>query len=243
MKIGLLECDHVAERYQEIGGDYRDMFAALLARHAPGVTLQSFDVCNGQWPGAADHCDSWICTGSRFSVYDDVEWIHRLKSFVRQLRETRQPFVGICFGHQILAEVFGGHVARAPAGWGVGVHRMELIHPEPWMQPLQSGVNLQFMHQDQVLRLPPGARLLANSDHCPIAMFRVDDTMLGIQAHPEFPREYSDALLVDRAERIGVERAHAARESLIWDTEEDIATSWIREFLRTALGFRTRKLA
>jgi len=232
MKVGLLECDHVAERFRHIGGDYRDMFAALFARHAPSISLELFDVCNGQFPTSIDECAAYICTGSRFSVYDDVAWIHTLKDFVRRLRDAEQPFVGICFGHQLLAEALGGQVAKAEYGWGVGIHDVEIVRPAVWILPPKKSCKLQYMHQDQVQRLPDNSILLGQSEHCPVAMFRVGATMLGIQAHPEFPAAYSDALLLDRVERIGADRVQMARGSLSQKTDEAVVADWIAGFLK-----------
>jgi GMP synthase-like glutamine amidotransferase len=231
MKIGLLECDHALERFRHIAGDYRDMFAALFAPHAPRIDLRFFDVCNGEFPASMDACDAYLTTGSRFSAYDDVDWIHALKDFVRRIHEAKKPFVGVCFGHQILAEALGGKVSRAETGWGAGVHGVEVIRHEHWMRPEQSECALQYMHQDQVERLPENGVVIGRSDHCPVAMFRVGDSMLGIQGHPEFPKAYSEALLLDRIERIGAERVKAALASLDRPADETVVARWIVEFL------------
>jgi GMP synthase-like glutamine amidotransferase len=232
MKIGLLECDHVLERFRQIAGDYCDMFDELFKRLAPDFTLRPFDVSKGDFPLSLDACDAYLVTGSRFSAYDDVDWIHTLKNFARQIYEANTPFIGICFGHQIMAEALGGKVARAEAGWGVGVRNIEVIKPEAWMRPEKSNCKLQYMHQDQVEQLPENAVVIGRSDHCPVAMFRAGDSMLGIQAHPEFPKAYSEALLIDRVARVGEERVAAARASLQEDTDEPVVTRWIVEFLR-----------
>jgi GMP synthase-like glutamine amidotransferase len=232
MNIGLLECDHIHEKFRHIAGDYRQMFAELLSRFAPEVTLTYFDVCNGNFPAATDECDGWLCSGSRFSVYDDEGWISALKSFVRELRASGRPFVGICFGHQMLAEALGGKVAKAEQGWGVGVQNIKIVHPEAWMQPWQTSLRLQYMHQDQVQRLPAESVVLARSEHCPIAIFRAGANLLGIQAHPEFPAAYSAALLRDRRERIGAGRVETGLASLGQLTDEKLIAGWMMEFLR-----------
>ena len=234
MKIGLLECDHVLERFRHIAGDYPEMFAALFDPHAPQIALHAFDVCNGEFPPSIDACDAYLTTGSRFSAYDDVDWIHALKNFTRRIHEAKKPFVGVCFGHQLVAEALGGRVARAETGWGVGVHNIEVVEresPELWMRPQQSSCALQYMHQDQVERAPEGGVVIGHSDHCPVAIFRAGDSMLGIQAHPEFPKAYSEALLLDRIERIGEERVKAALASLDQPTDESVVAKWIVEFL------------
>jgi GMP synthase-like glutamine amidotransferase len=233
MNIGLLQCDHVAERFQSIAGDYPAMFGALFQRYAPEITLTPYAVCDDEWPGALDDCDAYLTTGSRFSVYDDVPWIHWLKAFVRQLHDAGKPYIGICFGHQMLAEALGGRVAKAPTGWGVGVHACEIILTENWMQPPQRQCRLQYMHQDQVLELPDQAVVLARSAHCPVAMLRVGSHMIGIQAHPEFTADYSRALLLDRRARIGDERTQQALDSLNQPTDEAVVVQWITAFLRS----------
>ncbi len=241
MNIGLLQCDHVATDFQPIAGDYPAMFGALFERHAPQITLTPYAVCDDEWPSTLAECDAYITTGARFSVYDDVPWIQRLKAFVRQLHAAGQPYIGICFGHQMLAEALGGRVAKAPTGWGVGVHACEITQteaPEIWMQPPQRQCRLQYMHQDQVLQLPARAVVLASSAHCPVAMFRVGQHMLGIQAHPEFTADYSRALLHDRRARIGDARTQQALDSLNQPTDEAVVAQWIAAFLHT-LGAHT----
>ena len=228
MKIGLLQCDHVAERFQHIAGDYPEMFSALYGAH---FNLIPYDVCNGEWPASLAECEAYVCTGSRWSVYDDVPWIHDLKTFVRRSYETSKPFIGICFGHQMMAEALGGKVEKSEYGWGVGIRDLEITQAAAWMQPPQTMLKLHYMHQDQVTRLPENSVVLGRSEHCPVAAFRVGNTMLGIQAHPEFTNEYSAALLADRIERIGAERVQAARASLIHPTDEDVFAKWVAAFL------------
>jgi len=233
MKVGLLECDHVLEKFRHIAGDYRDMFSALLAVNAPQIELQFFDVRNGEFPSSPDDCEAYLTTGSSSSAYDDADWIHTLKGFVRRLRDTNKPFVGVCFGHQVLAQALGGRVEKAKNGWGVGAHSIEIAQPDAWMKPEQSNCRLQFTHQDQVTWLPENSLALGRSDHCPVAMFRVGETMLGIQPHPEFNAAYTEALILDRVERIGEAKVRAAQASFSQATDEAVVARWIVEFLES----------
>jgi GMP synthase-like glutamine amidotransferase len=229
MKVGLLECDHVREDLLHIAGDYRQMFADLFARHAPELELVNFDVRNGQFPASVDACEAFVCTGSRFSAYDTDDWIRELKGFLRNLRESEKPFVGICFGHQMLAEALGGRVEKAAQGWGIGVHSLNILKQESWMQPEKSSCGIQYTHADQVVRLPEDSVLLGESDHCPVAMFSVGETMLGIQGHPEFPAVYAEALVRGRTKLIGEEKVNAA--DFHATTDEAIITNWLAKFL------------
>src|SRR3954453_3294597 len=209
MRIGLLECDHVGERYRGIDGDYADMFESLLGRD-----LVHYDVVNGEFPARADQCDAWLATGSRYSVYDDAEWITRLLEFVRSVRAAGTAFVGICFGHQLLAHAVGGRTEKASVGWGVGAI-------DTWVEPTRSDELLLYMHQDQVVAPPDGATVIGRTEHCPIAMLELGP-MLGIQAHPEFSTAYVDALLDARVDRIGPEVTARAKQSLerVGDAED-----------------------
>ena len=231
MKVGLLECDHVREELLPIAGDYRQMFADLFAVHAPQLELVNFDVRNGEFPASVDSCEAFVCTGSRFSAYDEDDWIQELKSFVRRLREADKPFVGICFGHQVMAEALGGKVEKAEQGWGIGVHSLNVLQQEHWMQPEQARCGIQYSHRDQIVRLPEHSVLLGESDHCPVAMFRIGDTMLGIQGHPEFPAAYVEALVRGRTELIGAEKVSAANFNT--PTDESIIIRWLAQFLNS----------
>jgi GMP synthase-like glutamine amidotransferase len=231
MHIGLLECDHVEGRFPQIAGGYREMFAALLTPHLPALRFSYYDACHGALPAAPDACDAYLCSGSQYSVYDPLEWIAPLGNFLRKVHAARTPYVGICFGHQMLAQALGGQVARAAQGWGVGVHEMTIVRQEPWMRPEQTACRLQYMHADQVQRLPAGAVLLARSGHCEIAMFRVGPSMLGIEGHPEFTAAYNEALIRARSDRIGAERAEQALAKVCRPTDGALVGRWIADFL------------
>jgi GMP synthase-like glutamine amidotransferase len=231
MRIGLLECDHVDERLLGIAGDYRDMFDRLLA--VQGLEIVPVDACRGELPSAAHDFDGYVCTGSRHSAYDDQPWIHELSRFIVDIADAGVPFVGICFGHQVLAHALGGEVRGAESGWGVGPHDTVVERSEPWTEPSLDRLRLQYMHQDQVVRLPDGANVVGSADHCPIAVLRAGERMLGIQAHPEFPAAYVEALMSSREDRIEAGTLDAARRALAASsTDEDAVAAWITAFLR-----------
>lgn len=227
MKIGLLECDDVAGRFAHVRGGYREMFAALL----PEAGFAYYEAHRGRLPRSADECEAWLCTGSKYSVYDPHDWIDALARFIKELKVAKAPFVGICFGHQMLAHALGGEVAKATHGWGVGVLPLEVVKNEPWMSPVKPVVRIQHMHQDQVQRLPPGSVLLGRSPHCEVGMFRVGDTMLGIEGHPEFTPEFAEALIRARRERIGAEKSDAALATVAQPNDGPLLGRWIRNFL------------
>ncbi|HFA47961.1 MAG TPA: amidotransferase [Bacteroidetes bacterium] len=228
MKIAFLLCDHVDYALRPIHGDYPEMFSSLF----PDLHFEIFTVCEGHFPKNANDFDAYFVNGSHRSVYDETAWIVQLKNFVKSICEAKKKYVGVCFGHQMLAEALGGKVAKSEHGWCVGAHEFEIVKREGWMLPFRPSLNLLMMCQDQVLRLPPGGVVLAKTEKCPVGIFRVGAQMLGIQAHPEFSKEYDRALMEMRTERMGKEVVRQGTESLKKEVGQKRIAEWVRQFLQ-----------
>ncbi len=194
MRVGLLLCDHVSSDLMEISGDNDTMFRRLLAGH-PEVDLVVYDSVNGEIPSSPTECDAWIATGSRHSVNDDFDWIRRLEEFIRKTADSGVPFVGICFGHQLLAKSLGGTVVTSERGWGVGVKRVQLAGGLEFVPDGVVSFRLINSHQDQIEELPEGGRIIGWNEHCPISMITVGSSMLGIQGHPEMDLDFIRSLI------------------------------------------------
>jgi GMP synthase-like glutamine amidotransferase len=110
-----------------------------------------------------------MITGSPAGVYDDEAWIGPLADFIRAGAAAGVPQVGICFGHQILAEALGGKVIKSDKGWGVGRHTYDVVAcPGFVSETCPPTVSAAVSHQDQVVALPPGAEVIAASDFTPL---------------------------------------------------------------------------
>jgi GMP synthase-like glutamine amidotransferase len=214
--------------------DYGTMIASLLQERDSALRCTSYDIRALQFPPSIDAHDGYLISGSRHAAYDDLPWIHRLAAFVRELDAQRKPLVGICFGHQLIAQALGGRVRQAEQGWGVGVHHARLEAQVPWLASNGDDFALVASHQDQVVELPPRAEKLAGSTFCPIAMYRVDRHIFAMQAHPEFSREYSRALMTLRRTVIDAERIEAGMRSLDEDVDRARVADWILAFFRQA---------
>ncbi len=210
MKVGLLLCDHVRSEYLDEFGDYPAMFAAAW----PSFNFEVFAVCDGEFPASVHDCTAYLASGSRFSVYEEHEWIEELKQVVQEIAAKELPYLGVCFGHQMLAEALGGAVKKAESGWCVGIHDFRMQEQANWMSPYQNTLHLLMMCQDQVQQLPPDSKILASAPTCPVGMFQVGNRMLGVQAHPEFSKAYDRVLMEDRVEKMGSTVVQAGIESL-----------------------------
>ncbi len=231
MHVGILQADQVDPELRSRFGDYPAMFVNTIGEgmdHMP--TFEFFDVRRDHYPHHIDDCNGYLITGSRASVYDDEPWIARLIGFVGELHDAKARTVGICFGHQLVAQALGGAVGRAPGGWGVGVHTWTVVRHESWMRPAKREFRLLASHQDQIETLPPGARLLASSTFCPHAAFAIGDHILALQGHPEFTKAYAEFLMHKRRAALGAAFEPGMR-SLDQTTDAGAIARWIAQFL------------
>lgn len=232
LRLGLLVCDHVSPEFTGVAGGYPDMFRRLFARHE-AIELIPYDLTSGQFPTTPGECDAWITTGSRRSVYDGEPWIEQLAGLVRAMASSDRPYVGVCFGHQMIAHALGGRVERAAAGWGVGIKEVVVPDPPQWLGV--GSFRVLNSHSDQITDLPPGTRVLGGNDHCPVSLITLGETMLGIQGHPEFQPALVAALLRARRGRlIPAEVSDAGLSSLAIPPDTDLLADAIVRYIRTA---------
>ena len=133
LHLGILQTDHVRPEFQAAHGDYTDMFHRLFQAVDADVRFTDYDV-QVAVPDTIE-CDAYVITGSKDSVYHDLPWLPPLVEFLEQVLAARKKIIGVCFGHQLMAHFFGGHVAPADQGWGVGVHTTRVLQQHEWMQP------------------------------------------------------------------------------------------------------------
>jgi len=232
MKIGILQADSVLSEFRPLFGDYPDMFKSLMLRVDTSLQFEVFNVVQGQYPDEIDTCDGYLITGSKASVYDNEVWISSLGDYIKRLYNHNKKLVAVCFGHQLVAEVFGGKTELSTRGWGVGVHTIDIYVDKPWLQPNKSTVNVVVSHQDQVTRLPDGAERIAGSDFCENSMFQMGKNILTIQGHPEFSKAYSRTMMQYREQKIGADKLAAGLDSLTKPVDDGLIAQWMLAFLR-----------
>ena len=234
MKIGILKVDSVLPEFRNRHGDYPQMLVQILQRNSmkdqKKLRFKTFDVEKGAYPKHIDDFDGYIIPGSRKSVYDRDYWIGALKEFVIALDAKKKKLVGVCFGHQLIAEVLGGKTERCHRGWGVGVHQTQ-IHNPPWFtQNHPKTCSLAVSHRDQVSILPNRAELIASNKFCPHSMFGIEKHIFSMQGHPEFTSQYAMDLLKARREILGESTYHNALKSFSISTDRNAVAAWIVEF-------------
>jgi GMP synthase-like glutamine amidotransferase len=223
MKLAILETGRPPGRLAEEFGAYPKMFADLLGS---GFQLESFDVQAGELPEPA-RFGACLITGSPAGVYEPLPWIAPLMRFIRSARDSKM--VGICFGHQVMAEALGGKVEKSDKGWGAGLHRYDIVHAEPWADGAKS-IAAPASHQDQVVLQPPTTEIVARSEFTPhAALAWTDRPAISFQFHPEFSPAFAKALIAQRHDI--VPEPEAAIDSLDAPNDNARIGGWIRRFL------------
>ena len=187
MLIGILQTGLAPEPLAEEMGDYPDMFARLL--DGQDFTFRTYRVVEMEFPASVQDCDGWLITGSRHGAYEDHPFIKPLEEFIRKAYAASVPMVGICFGHQIIAQALGGKVERFEKGWSVGPTDYDFGGET---------LTLNAWHRDQVTVRPDDAQVLACNDFCENAALVYGKRAFTVQAHPEFKDEFVDGLMKTR---------------------------------------------
>jgi len=229
MKLAILKTGRPPRPAIPEFGTYPDMFMNLLGPEAYVWTTYAAD--EGEYPAAPEDNDAYIVTGSAAGVYDSDPWIGQLLDFLRAAK-GRAKLVGVCFGHQAMAQAFGGQVIKSPKGWGIGEHVYDVVRQEPFMDSA-SPIRLPASHQDQVVGLPPGAEIMAASAFTPMAGLAYrDQPAISIQPHPEFDPAYAKALIEARRGKVYPDaEADAAIASYAGVDDRARVGRWIGDFL------------
>ena len=209
MKIGILQTGHAPAEVLGTLGDYPDMFARLLSGR--GLDFETWAVVDNDFPPGADAADGWLVTGSKHGAYEDHPWIPPLEELLRAIAASSRPMIGICFGHQIIAQALGGRVEKFSGGWAIGPQAYDFDG---------TALTLNAWHQDQVVEKPAAAQTIATNPFCRHAGLAYGDSILTVQPHPEFGADMVAALIRHRGPGL-IDDAQLAQAEARLDTALD----------------------
>lgn len=227
MKIAIINLSSPDKDFDQ-HGSAGVLINSWLAPHFPDATLTEVYVADGVPLPSTQDFDGYILSGSEKGVYDPVDWMEPLKLFLVTLREKNIPVFGICFGHQIMAEAFGGSARMADKGFVVGARE--------YIQGQQKFL-AHAMHRDQVFDIPPGAKVTATSTYCPVAALDYDFPAQSVQFHPEFQKPLvADAINIFTGNLLTAEEAAASKDSIAeTNVESNLYAMQVVTFFRDAL--------
>ena len=173
---------------------------------------------------AATEFDGVILSGSEMGTYDAPPWMAPLRAHLDALRRATTPIFGICFGHQLMADVFGGKAAKAKTGYVAGAQAFEMAG---------ALVDAHVAHQDQVVATPPGAAVIASAPYCPVGALDYDFPALSVQFHPEHSEPFArDLITLFGAELMDGAAMASAKASLRGGVAPDLYAEKTAAFFR-----------
>ena len=232
MNVAILQCDNVLEKFQSQFGDYPEMVEQMFDGVDLPLSFDTYDCRQGQFPADINGYDFYLTTGSKASVYEELDWLQQLIEFIRQLDKSKKKLVGICFGHQLMAMARNGTVEKSDKGWGIGIARNRVVSHPQWMDEETSEINILVSHQDQIIDLPDDTLIIAESDFCPFFIVQWGNHFLSIQGHPEWSNEYSRTLINDRRAIIPADLIKTGLESLQTEADNALFVRWIMKFVQ-----------
>lgn len=225
MKITVYDCvtgDALTEKH----GPCSDQVIRWIAPHLPEARFEAVHIAGGAMAVDAGKTDGIIISGSEKGVYDTPAWMLPLRENLAAHRAHGTPMFGICFGHQIMADLFGGRAEKADKGFVVGARQFEMAAAE---------APAFVAHQDQVTKVPPDATVLASSAYCPVAALAYDFPAASVQFHPEYDAAFTREL-IDAFGRplMSAEEVAAAHASVTDDVAPDLFAATAAELFRAA---------
>lgn len=230
--LGILQAGRAPTEIIDRYPDYNALFVDLLGEDS--FAYRTWAVLDNEFPRDTNEADAWLITGSRYGAYEPHAWIPPLEQLVRAIYAKGAPMVGICFGHQIIAQALGGKVEKFSGGWSVG--RVEYsLDPNVFDHANEEEQTpLMAFHQDQVVEVPEGAVNAGSSSFCKNAALIYGSTILTIQPHPEFGHSFIDGLLQARGDILPPDILKTANQTLHEPIRQAPIAETLRKFLNAA---------
>lgn len=211
-------------------GDFEQLFLDAI-----GDTPATVDIVDAQTSPlpALSSYDGVLITGSHSMVTDHEAWSDALLPYIREMADRNLPVLGVCYGHQLIAEALGGSAGYHPEGAEIGTCQVQLTdagQADPLLGSLPATFNAHLTHSQSALTLPDNAVLLACNDYEPHQAFRVNNNIRGVQFHPEFTAGVTHIYIDKQREKLAAQGRdiNALREQICETTE---ANTLIQRFV------------
>ncbi len=209
------------------------MFRRMFETGGHAFEYETVPVFEGAACPDPNGLDAILITGSAAGVYDDLVWLDPLRDFIRRAYAASTPMLGICFGHQIMADALGGNVRKSEKGWGLGRHTYRLKSRPDFLATDLSELSIACSHQDQVIAPPADSAVFLASDFTPNAGLAYrNGRALSLQPHPEFDDDYTLALVELRRGRASDVVVETAVASVAIPSHSSEVARWLGDFLK-----------
>lgn len=233
MRLTIVQTGDVPEPLRDNFGPYPVMFERMFDSTGNDFTYDVVRVDDNSLLPDPSRIEGIVITGSPAGVYEDHAWLPPLRAFIRRAYEAKTPMLGVCFGHQIMADALGGEVRKSEKGWGLGRHSYRVASRPTFMADAPETLSIACSHQDQVIVPPAEAELILASEFTPNAgLFYKSGKALSFQPHPEFLDDYAMALVELRRGRAPDEVVEQGVASFAQTSDSTQMADYIGKFFR-----------
>jgi GMP synthase-like glutamine amidotransferase len=235
MKLTILQTGDVPDALQSRFDPYPKMFRDMFERAGEVFDYEIVRALDGAPLPEPGKVEAVIIDGSSSAVYENHEWLGPLRAFIRRAYDVRTPMLGVCFGHQLMADALGGAVRKSEKGWGLGHQHYQVRRKPAFMADAPDRLTLIASHQDQVIAPPADADVFLASDYTPFAglVYR-NGAAISVQPHPEFQPDYARALIERHEGKIDVDKYDTALQTLDRPLDSSMLAGYLARFLRTS---------
>jgi len=233
MKLTIIQTGGVPAALADRFMPYPSMFQTMFDRTGQGFTYETVPIYEGAPLPDPAQLEAILITGSAAGVYDDLFWLDPLRGFIRDAYAHRTSMLGICFGHQIMADALGGDVRKSDKGWGLGRHTYSVLQRPGFMGNAPASLSVACSHQDQVIVAPKDAEVILASDFTPNAgLAYKNGAALSFQPHPEFADDYTAALIELRRGKAPDEVVETAIKSVAKPSDSADVARYLGQFFK-----------
>lgn len=233
LRIAVLSTCVDAEDFYRGYPDESEQIKAMFSEQRPKWAFSVYKIYEGHYPLMTDY-DAFVFSGSPSSVNEDKPWITEMLAFIRTLYNEQKTMVGICFGHQAIAKALGGQVDWSTNGWSLGSVNVEITEHAEWMQTTTGSLQLYAAHSEQVIEPPLGSEILAKTQHCAIAAYRIGNQVFTTQHHPEMTEDFVTHLIHQLAPDMDKNFIEKAAFSMQQNANSSEFASWLAKFIEIA---------
>ena len=232
MKLTIIQAGDVPAPLRPDFGAYPPMFMRMFGEAGFGFDYDTVPIYDGAPFPDPTALEGIVITGSAAGVYEDHAWLPPLRDFIRGAYAADTPMLGICFGHQIMADALGGDVRKSEKGWGLGRHTYAVKNRPGFLATDLPALSIGCSHQDQVIVPPRDAEVFLASDFTPNAglVYR-NGKAVSLQPHPEFLDNYTLALAELRRGKAPDAVVNTAVASLAQESHAPDMAGWLGGFL------------
>lgn len=215
----MLKTGETFEALKSYEGCYETWFSELFGEQ---ISWDVIDAPYGDELPAPEKIERLLITGSPVSIYERREWSVSCSQWLAKIWERGVPILGICYGHQLMADALGGEVSASTKGREMGA--IDVLQCGEDL--LFSGLDRQFSvwqtHIDEVSRAPEVAEIIATNDHCPIQAMAIGDHCRTVQWHPEMNKAIMSHYVEARREAIESQWGKGSAIELLQSLPEEV---------------------